>query len=48
MEHDPWKLRQAELHELDDELIAAAGVNVSGDPVVMGSDGIETIAYPLA
>lgn len=48
MEHDPWKLRQAELHELDDELIAAAGVNVSGDPVVMGSDGIETIGYPLA
>ena len=46
--HAPWKLRAAEIHELDDTLIAAAGLQVSGDPIAMGSDGVETSGYALA
>lgn len=30
-EHGPWPLREAEIRELDDELVAAAGVAPAGD-----------------
>ena len=30
-EHGPWPLRSAEILELDDDLMAAAGVEVAGD-----------------
>ncbi|WP_163505962.1 YqjF family protein [Fodinicola acaciae] len=41
-EHPPWPLRRAELFELDDQLVAAAGLpSVGGDPVsVLYSPGV--------
>ncbi|MCH2160939.1 MAG: DUF2071 domain-containing protein [Phycisphaerales bacterium] len=45
--HAPWPLRKATVHELDDTLIAAGGLRVSGEPLVMGSDGVETRGFPL-
>jgi uncharacterized protein len=32
-EHGPWPVRAAEILELDDELLAAGGVDVAGDPL---------------
>jgi uncharacterized protein YqjF (DUF2071 family) len=32
-EHGPWPLRSAEILELDDDLVAAAGVDPAGDPL---------------
>ena len=32
-EHDPWPLREAEILELDDDLLAASGVVTAGQPV---------------
>lgn len=32
-EHGPWPLRSAEILELDDDLVAAAGVETSGGPL---------------
>jgi uncharacterized protein len=32
-EHGPWPLRSAEIVELDDDLMAAAGVDVAGEPL---------------
>lgn len=32
-EHETWPLHAADVEELDDELVAAAGVSVSGDPL---------------
>ncbi|GAB5497268.1 MAG: DUF2071 domain-containing protein [Phycisphaerales bacterium] len=46
--HDPWPLRKAELHELDDSLVAAAGIKVEGEPHVMMSDSIDVLGYKLA
>lgn len=41
VEHPPWELRSARLIDLDDELVRAAGLEVSGDPHVMWSPGVE-------
>ena len=42
-EHAPWPLRRASLVSLDDELVAAAGVPVSGPPdSVLYSPGVHT------
>lgn len=46
--HERWRLREAELLHLDDSLIAAAGVQVSGPPVALHhADFIDTRAWPL-
>jgi uncharacterized protein len=45
--HRPWSLRRAELRSLDDSLIAAAGVSVSGPPHVLASDGIDVEGWSL-
>lgn len=39
--HEPWPLRQAELLELDDSLVQAAGLPApTGDPHVLYSEGV--------
>ena len=41
--HEPWPLRPAELHDLDDGLVAAAGIGVDGPPEsVLYSPGVRT------
>lgn len=39
-QHPVWPLRRAELLHLDDELVAAAGLEPTGDPVVHFSPGV--------
>jgi uncharacterized protein YqjF (DUF2071 family) len=43
--HEPWPLRAAELLHLDDELVAAAGLSVTGPPPVpvRFSAGVHTV-----
>ena len=46
--HDPWALRDAELLELEDGLVAAAGVTVSDSPAVLyHADRQDVEAWPL-
>lgn len=46
--HPRWSLREAELIHLEDTLLAAAGVSVSGLPVALHhADFIDTRAWPL-
>lgn len=46
--HEPWKLRAAELLELDDTLIASAGINVPDHmPVLHHSDVLNMRAWKL-
>jgi uncharacterized protein len=42
-QHDPWPLQLAQLVELDDELVAAAGVRTAGEPLrALYSPGMRT------
>ena len=43
--HDAWPLREARLLSLDDGLVRAAGVNVSGEPIVWHSDELHVRAF---
>lgn len=45
--HDPWPLCAAELLHLDDTLVAAAGVTVSGQPIVYASRHLAVNGYNL-
>ena len=45
--HEPWTLRRAEVLEMDDTLIAAAGLGVEGLPIVMASNLLEVEGYGL-
>ena len=46
--HEPWPLRDAELVDLDDGLVAAAGVTVPDEPpVVCCADRLDVDAWPL-
>lgn len=47
IEHNPWPLRDATLDGLDDSLITAAGLHVSGEPLAMMSDSIDVLGYSL-
>lgn len=41
-QHDPWPLYKAALHELDDDLVTAAGLPTpNGDPLVHYSPGVD-------
>lgn len=41
--HEPWPLHPAELTDLDDNLVAAAGIAVNGPPEsVLFSPGVRT------
>lgn len=39
--HEPWKLYQAQLLHLDDELVATAGLRTEGAPVMHWTPGVE-------
>ena len=46
--HEPWSLRDAELLELEDGLVAAAGIRVPDEPPVLyHADRLEVAAWPL-
>jgi uncharacterized protein YqjF (DUF2071 family) len=43
VEHEPWPLHRAAVHELDSDLVAAAGLPApAGEPVVHWSPGVRT------
>jgi uncharacterized protein YqjF (DUF2071 family) len=46
VEHEPWQLHSAEVLELSDELVAAAGVSVDGSPHVLWSPGVHVRIGP--
>ncbi|MEE2972055.1 MAG: DUF2071 domain-containing protein, partial [Planctomycetota bacterium] len=45
VDHDPWPLRSAEAAEIDAGLVAAAGIEVEGDPVLHCSDGVKVRGF---
>jgi uncharacterized protein YqjF (DUF2071 family) len=46
--HDPWTLREAELFELDDSLVRAAGLSIEGPPAsIVHADMMTVRAWPL-
>lgn len=46
--HEPWTLRDAELLQLDDGLVAAAGITAAHDPPVLyHADHLDVHAWPL-
>ena len=45
--HEPWTLRQAELLELDDELVSEAGIEMIGDPICMAADPVAVRGWML-
>ena len=40
VDHEPWPVHRATLLDLDDELVAAAGLTVEGAPHVLWSPGV--------
>ncbi len=49
VEHRRWPLRRASVETLDDELVAAAGFDVRGEPLVHYSNGVEVrVGFPSA
>jgi len=47
VQHAPWPLRAAELLHLDDTMIAAAGLQVSGPPIIHASERLVVEGYGL-
>jgi uncharacterized protein YqjF (DUF2071 family) len=47
VEHEPWSLREGELEMIDDELVRAAGIEVSGRPIVHQAEELAVRAWPL-
>lgn len=48
VEHEPWPLRAAELLDLDDELLLAAGLPApQGEPLLHYSPGVSTTVFSL-
>ncbi len=45
--HPRWSLREARLLSLSDELVRAAGINVSGEPIVWHADELAVDAFAL-
>jgi uncharacterized protein YqjF (DUF2071 family) len=41
VDHDPWPLHRARLLDLRDDLVAAAGLRVEGEPHVLWSPGVD-------
>ncbi len=47
--HEPWMLRDAQMLELNDHLVRAAGITVPDEPpVLFCADHLEILAWPLA
>ncbi len=48
VDHEPWTLHSAELLDLDDRLVAAAGLpRPDSDPLLFASPGVSTTIYSL-
>jgi uncharacterized protein YqjF (DUF2071 family) len=47
VEHAPWSLRRAAVDRLEDTLIQASGVRVSGAPLALASDTLRVRGYGL-
>ena len=41
VDHPAWPLQAAELEQIDDEFVEAAGYSVEGEPIVHYSDGVD-------
>jgi uncharacterized protein YqjF (DUF2071 family) len=47
VKHAPWSLRRAEVLDLDDSLVRAAGLRVSGEPIALAGDRLEVEGFKL-
>ena len=45
VDHEPWPLRTATAAEIDPGLVAAAGIEVEGEPVMHCSDGVRVRGF---
>ena len=45
--HEPWKLRNAQLNELDDELVSSVGIRTEGLPSCMAAEPIDVVGWSL-
>lgn len=45
--HKPWKLREANVEVLEDQLVARAGVEVRGMPTCMAAEDVDVTAWAL-
>lgn len=45
--HEPWRVRSAELRQVDTETVRAAGFIVDGEPHVMVGETVDVTVYPL-
>ena len=45
VDHEPWPLRSATMESIDPGLVAAAGIDVSGPPIMHCSDGVRVRGY---
>lgn len=45
--HEPWRLREAELLGLDDQLVNHAGIEVHDQPVCMAAEPIDVVGWSL-
>lgn len=43
--HEPWRLREAALHDLDDNLIAQTGIETEGEPALMAADPVDVLGW---
>lgn len=44
VDHDPWPLHSADVVSIDDELVAAAGYPIEGDPIAHHAPGVDVRA----
>lgn len=45
--HEPWPLHEATVHELEDGLVKAAGVEVAGPPIAYATPGVRVEGFKL-
>lgn len=45
--HEPWQLREAEVPELHDQLVAEAGLEVDGPPLCHAADPVQVHGWPI-
>jgi uncharacterized protein YqjF (DUF2071 family) len=43
--HEPWTLREVEVHELQDDLIAHAGIETEDGPAFMAADPVDVLGW---
>ena len=47
IQHDPWQLCQADVPELDDQLVAEAGLDVQGSPLCHAAKPLHVRGWPI-